>query len=77
MEGKKEKEKKTTIIGNFKLYIHTLQIFTPWKLRALGITGSLQGKPVLSMKKGCKHHKETLCMLWINPLIFTDYGETP
>ena len=53
----------------------TLQIFTPWKLRGLGITGSLQGKPALSMEKGCKNHKETLCMLWINPVIFTDCGK--
>ena len=29
----------------------TLQIFTSWKLRGLGITGSLQGKPGLSMEK--------------------------
>ena len=50
-----------------------LQIFTPWKLRGLQITGSLQGKPVLSMEKGCKNHKETLCMLWMNPVIFVDY----
>ena len=40
----------------------TLQIFTPRKLPGLGIAGSLQGKPVLSMEKGCKNHKETLCM---------------
>ena len=46
----------------------------PSKLRGLGITGSLQGKPALSMKKGCKNHKETLCMLWINPVVFTDCG---
>ena len=55
----------------------TLQIFTPWKLQGLGITGSLQGKPILSMEKGCKNHKETLCTLWINPVVFTDCGETP
>ena len=52
-----------------------LQIFSPWKLRGLGITGSLQGKPALSLEKGCKNHKETLCMLWINPVIFTDCRE--
>ena len=57
--------------------VSTLQIFTPWKLRGLGITGSLQGKPALSMEKGCKNHKETLCMLWINPVIFTDCEDTP
>ena len=44
---------------------------------AMKTTGSLQGKPALSMEKGCKNHKETLCMLWINPVIFTDCGETP
>ena len=53
----------------------TLQIFSPWKLQGLGITGSLQGKPALSMEKGCKNPKETLCMLWINPVIFTDCGK--
>ena len=47
----------------------TLQVLTPWKLPGLGITGS--------MKKGCKNHKETLCMLWVNPVIFTDCRETP
>ena len=36
-----------------------LQIFTPWKLRGLGIAGSLQGKPALSMEKGCKNCRET------------------
>ena len=41
-----------------------LQILTPWKPQAQGITG-------------CKNHKETLCMLWVNPVIFTDSGETP
>ena len=51
-------------------------IFTPWKLRGLGIMESLQGKPALSMEKACKNHKETLCMLWLNPVIFTDCGET-
>ena len=30
----------------------TLQISTPWKLGGLGIAGSLQGKPALSMEKG-------------------------
>ena len=39
--------------------------------------GSLQGKPALSMEKGYKNHKETLFMLWINPVVFTDFGETP
>ena len=29
------------------------------------------------MEKGCKNHKDTLCMLWINPVIFTDCRETP
>ena len=33
--------------------------------------------PALPMEKGCKNHKETLCMLWINPIIFTDCRETP
>ena len=37
----------------------TLQIFTPWKLRRLGIAGSLQGKSVLSKEKGCKNWGET------------------
>ena len=55
----------------------TLQIFTPWKLRGLGIVGSLQGNPALSMEKDCKNQKETICMLWINPVIFTDCEETP
>ena len=59
----------------FLFLLHTLQIFTPWKLQGLGITGSLQRKPALSMEKGCKNHKETLCMLWINPVIFTDCGK--
>ena len=31
----------------------TLQILTPLKLQGLGIAGSLQGKPALSMEKGC------------------------
>jgi hypothetical protein len=53
------------------------KFFTPWKLQGLGITGSLQGKPALSMEKGRKNHKKNLCMLWINPVIFTDCGETP
>ena len=59
------------------LYSITLHIFTPWKLRGLEIMGSLLGKPALSMEKGCKNHKETLCMLWINPVTFTDCRETP
>ena len=34
------------------------------------------------MEKGCKNHRETpqrerLCMLWGNPVIFTDCGENP
>ena len=33
--------------------------FYPIKLWGLGITGSLQEKPALSMEKGCKNHKET------------------
>ena len=37
----------------------------------------LQGKPAQSIEKGCKNHKETLCMLWINPVMFTDCGEKP
>ena len=40
-------------------YHHTLQIFTPWKLQGLGIAGSLQGKPALSMEKGYKNFGET------------------
>ena len=40
-------------------------------------TGSLQGKPALSMEKACNNHKETLCVLWINPVTFTYCGETP
>ena len=59
------------------LKIPTLQISTPWQLQGLGITRSLQGKPALSMEKGFKNHKETLCMLWINPVILIDRGETP
>ena len=57
----------------------TLQIFTPWKLQGLRISGSLQGEPALSMEKGCKNHKESYVhdMLWINFVIFTDCGETP
>ena len=35
-------------------YKNTLQIFTPWKLRRLGIAGFLQEKPALYMEKGCK-----------------------
>ena len=31
--------------------------------------------PALSMEKGCKNHRETLCMLWVDPVIFTDCGE--
>ena len=34
-----------------------------------------KGKPALSMEKGCMNQKETLCMLWINLIIFTDCGE--
>ena len=33
------------------------------------------------MEKGCKNHRnperESLCMLWGNPVIFTDCGENP
>ena len=47
------------------LFTSALQIFTPWKLRGPGIMGSLQGKPALSMEKGCKNHKETLCMTYV------------
>ena len=43
---------------------------------AFGIYGVPEGKPALSMEKGCNYHKETVCMLWINPVIFTDCGET-
>ena len=64
----------STKVDNFPLY--TLQILTPWKVWGLGITGSLQRKHALSMEKGCKNHKEILCMLWINPVIFIDCGET-
>ena len=46
------KPKKTGWIWND---LSTLQIFTPWKLRGLGIAGSLQGKTALSMEKGCKN----------------------
>ena len=42
-----------------------------------GITGTLQGKSAISMEKGCKNQKETLCILWVNPVISTDCGETP
>jgi hypothetical protein len=42
----------------------TLQIFTPWKLRGLGIAGSLQGKPALSMEKGCTNCQETHNNYW-------------
>ena len=39
--------------------------------------------PAISMEKGCKNHRETLysskggrvCMLWGNPVIFTDCRE--
>ena len=58
-------------------FTYTLQMFTHWKLQALGITGSLQGKPALSMEKDCNNYKETLCMLWINPVIFTNCRKTP
>jgi hypothetical protein len=27
----------------------------------------------VSMEKGCKNHKETLCMLWINPMIIIGF----
>ena len=60
-----------------KSILPTLQIFTPWKQQAQGITGCLQVFPALSMEKGCNNHRETLCMLWVNPVIFTDCGETP
>ena len=40
--------------------------FFPMKLRGLGIMGSLQGKPKLSMEKGVKNQKETLCMYVVN-----------
>ena len=32
--------------------------FYPMKTTGLGITGSLQGKPALSMEKDCKNHKK-------------------
>ena len=38
----------------------TLQIFTPWNLRAQGSMGCLQVFPALSMEKGCKNHIENL-----------------
>ena len=47
----------------YNSYFLRSKIFTPWKLQGLGITGSLQGKLALSMEKGCKNHKETLCIL--------------
>ena len=40
-------------------YVPTLQIFTPWKLRGLGIAGCLQGKLALSMEKSCKNCGKT------------------
>ena len=44
----------------------TLQIFTPRKLRGLGIVGSLQGNPALSMEKDCKNQKEPyICCRYI------------
>ena len=50
--------------------------FYPMKTTGSGNYGvPAGGKPALSMEKGCKNHKETLCMLWINPVIFTDCGE--
>ena len=56
------------------MYLPTLQIFT--QEQGLGIMGSLQGKPALYIKKGCMNHNEILYVLWINPVIFTDCGET-
>ena len=48
-----------------------------------GFFGVSVGVPC-SMKQGCKNHKETLysskeilCMLWENPVIFTDCRENP
>ena len=36
--------------------------YTPWKLRTQGIMGCLlHVYPALSMEKGCKNHRETLC----------------
>ena len=70
----------TNGLEKFFIAVHQLGYtadFYPMKTTGLGITGSLQGKPALSMEKGCKNHKETLCMLWINPVIFTDCEETP
>ena len=46
------------------------------KTKRTGNCGVPAGKPALSMEKSCKNHKETLCLLWINPVIFTDCRET-
>ena len=47
------------------------------KTRGTGNCGVPVGKISTIYGKGCKNHKEPLCMLWINPVIFTDCGETP
>ena len=45
--------KKSQTVAHCKFLPH--ENYGNWELR-----GSLQGKPALSMEKGCKNHKETL-----------------
>ena len=63
-------------IESFKSVV-ILQLYTanfyPMKTTGTGNYGVPAGKSALSMEKGCKNHKETLCMLWINPVIFTGF----
>ena len=49
---KKNKNQKIRVLSvlEFKAHCKCLQ----------GITGDLQGKPAISMEKGCKNHRETL-----------------
>ena len=51
--------------------------FYPMKTTGTGKYGVPAGKTCTSQEKGCKNPKETLCMFWINPVIFTDCRGNP
>ena len=59
-----------------KLWFSTAN-FHPMKTMGTGHYEVSQVFPALFMEEGCKNHIETLCVLWVNPVIFTECGETP
>ena len=54
------------------------EIFLTMKAKGTGHYGCLQVQvfPALSMEKGCKNHRETLCMFWINHVTLQIAGKT-